>query len=167
MLSTTWELLGDSTRMSVCESADPALICRALLLVCCKSRAVQIGREDLPGGHGELWLQTASLLTASSPLLLSPHPQGWGGQGSAQVPSGDPVGSSRVLKAAGWDWKAVGTAGPQPEDQSQLSLGILALAQTHVLSSAPSPAHRGRGWFFPCDWVSGSAKPSLPLSCSA
>lgn len=86
-----------------------------------------------PAGRAELcklaerislegWLQTASPLhsTTSTSLLLSPHPQGWEGQGSARAPFRDPEGSCRVLKATAWGCKAAGATGPRPEDRSWL-----------------------------------------------
>lgn len=124
MLFTAPELPGKQQQdESVCEPADRALISRALLLVCrpcCKSRAVQIGREDLPGGHREVGLQTASLLHHVHISAALPTSTGMEGQGSAHIPCRDPEGSSRVLKASGWDCKAAEAAGPQPEDRSRL-----------------------------------------------
>lgn len=100
--------------------------------------------------RGSPWrLQTASLLhgTTSTSLLLSPHPQGWGRQGSAQVPSRHPEGSCRVLMATGWGCEAAGATGGQSEDWSRL-FGVvtwnscLGTAPCAELSTFSSPQRK-------------------------
>lgn len=69
------------------------------------------------------------------PLCCSPHiHRDRAAQGSAQVPSRVPEGSSRVLKATGWACKAAGATGPQPEDQSRL---FCAVAWNSCLGTDP------------------------------